>query len=327
MESVARGWVDGLLFSELMEISDDPAVLDDGQMWVVVGSYEGQWTFARFGTITPGSLPVASAWPGVGDWESSLSRSQYCSGVEELRHLISRGEIYQTNLCRILSARCDATSLLPLAHQVSSGNHAPFAAWFDLPELSLVSASPERFLERDGSRIISSPIKGTAATAAEMLEKDQAENIMIVDLMRHDLGKICVTGSVRTPRLLAIEEHPGLVHLVSDVEGTLREGISWKEIFNATFPPGSITGAPKSSAMKAIATLEPVPRGPYCGTIGWVHGTRARLAVGIRTFFLQDEILHFGTGAGITWASNPDQEWAETELKAQRLIALASASS
>lgn len=322
---VARGWIDGLLLEDLIAVSDDPSVLDDGNFWVVIGSYEGNWRFARFASVEPSALPPSGHWQGVEAWRSSLDQNEYCAGVEELRSKIERGEIYQTNLCRILSARCDAQSLLPLANQVSRGNPSPFAAWFDLPDIQVVCASPERFLERSGTRILSSPIKGTAPTADQMLEKDRAENVMIVDLVRHDLGQICQPGSIRTPRLLDVEEHPGLVHLVSDIEGELNEGISWATILGATFPPGSITGAPKSTAMKAIAQLEPVPRGPYCGAIGWIHGDRARLAVGIRTFYLQEGILHFGTGAGITWASDPQQEWEETELKAQRLISIASA--
>ena len=148
---------------------------------------------------------------------------------------------------------------------------------------------------------------------------------MIVDLVRHDFGSICTTGSIHIPRLLGVEEHPGLVHLVSDIQGTLRSDISWGEIFSAILPAGSISGAPKSSAVDLIAKLEKLEdgeRGPYCGAIGWVHGARAELAVGIRTFWLQAGTLKFGTGAGITWGSDPELEWAETELKASRLLSI-----
>lgn len=318
--------MDGLLLQDLVELSDDPAVLADGNFWAVIGSYEGHWRFARFSTMERGALPPSSPWVAVAGWQSSLDKGEYCSAVESLRQMIARGEIYQTNLCRILSAPCEAETLLGLAHRVQLGNPAPFFAWLELPEIQVVCASPERFLEREGDVLLSSPIKGTARTTGELLEKDRAENIMIVDLVRHDLGQICQTGSVITPRLLATEDHPGLVHLVSDVRGTLKAAVTWEEIFQATFPAGSITGAPKSTAIKAIAALESQPRGPYCGAIGWVHGERARLAVGIRTFYLSDGLLRFGTGAGITWASDPEREWLETELKADRLIALASKS-
>ena len=149
---------------------------------------------------------------------------------------------------------------------------------------------------------------------------------MIVDLVRHDFGSICQTGSIHTPRLLAVEEHPGLVHLVSDVQGTLQPDTSWQEIFDSVLPAGSISGAPKSSARELITRMEREPRGPYCGAIGWVHGDRAELAVGIRTFWIDHTTsarrLKFGTGAGITWGSEPELEWAETQLKASRLLSI-----
>jgi para-aminobenzoate synthetase component 1 len=144
---------------------------------------------------------------------------------------------------------------------------------------------------------------------------------MIVDLMRNDLGMICESGSVEVSRLLSTETHPGLQHLVSDVEGDLKKGISWKEIFKAVSPPGSVSGAPKSSAVSVIAENED-PRGPYCGILGWVQKDQAELSVAIRVFW-KDDKLRFGTGAGITFSSNSLQEWEETELKASRLIKIA----
>jgi para-aminobenzoate synthetase component 1 len=148
---------------------------------------------------------------------------------------------------------------------------------------------------------------------------------MIVDLVRNDLGAVAVTGSVEVPSLTAVEAHPGLVHLVSTVTATLRPGAGWPDLLAATFPPGSVTGAPKSAALSAIGELEPAPRGPYCGAVGWVDADRRRatLAVGIRTFWAtgtgETRHLHLGTGAGVTWGSDPEAEWDETELKARRL--------
>ena len=144
---------------------------------------------------------------------------------------------------------------------------------------------------------------------------------MIVDLMRNDFGRICESGTVEVPRLLANEEHPGLRHLVSDIQGLLRSELSWKEILEALSPPGSISGAPKSSALSVIADHEST-RGPYCGALGWVHGQEAELSVAIRIFWKNDG-LHFGTGAGITWNSDAEQEWEETQLKARKLISIA----
>jgi para-aminobenzoate synthetase component 1 len=146
-----------------------------------------------------------------------------------------------------------------------------------------------------------------------------------VDLVRNDLGVVAVPGTVEVPTLCAVEHHPGLVHLVSTVRATLRPDVGWPELLAAAFPPGSVTGAPKSSALTAIAELEPVPRGPYCGAVGWVDADRqeAQLAVGIRTFWAGEGRLHLGVGAGITWASDAAAEWDETELKAARLLTTA----
>ena len=152
-------------------------------------------------------------------------------------------------------------------------------------------------------------------------KKDKAENVMIVDLMRNDFGKICESGSVEVPRLLASEDHPGLRHLVSDIEGVVRKDISWEEILESLSPPGSISGAPKSSAISVITEHEE-KRGPYCGALGWVQGDQCELSVAIRIFW-QDSQIHFGTGAGITWGSDPVSEWEETQLKARRLISIA----
>ena len=188
-----------------------------------------------------------------------------------------------------------------------------------------MTASPELFLRRQGDHVASGPIKGTATHADELSAKDHAENVMIVDLVRNDLGAVAVTGSVEVPSLTAVEAHPGLVHLVSTVTAPLRPEAGWPDLLAATFPPGSVTGAPKSAALSAIGELEPAPRGPYCGAVGWVDADRRRatLAVGIRTFWAtgagETRHLHLGTGAGITWGSDPEAEWDETELKARRL--------
>ncbi|MCU0279739.1 MAG: chorismate-binding protein, partial [Candidatus Nanopelagicales bacterium] len=151
-----------------------------------------------------------------------------------------------------------------------------------------------------------------------------AENIMIVDLVRNDLGRVARTGSVAVRQLLAVEPYPGLYHLVSTVTADL-DGVTWPPIFDATFPPGSVSGAPKHSALSVIRQIEPCERQWYCGAFGWVDADeqRADLAVAIRTFWLSEGMLKFGTGAGITWGSNPAGEWRETQLKAQRLIEIA----
>jgi len=321
----------GRLATDLVEVSEDPTVLDTSGFWAVVGTFEGAWTLARFADVREAPPPrSAEPWTDVppDSWTSSLSRSEYCEGVSAVRELIAAGEVYQVNLCRVMSVDVGhRVPLASLATRLAQGNPAPHAAQVVLPEagLDVLSASPELFLRRDGDAVASAPIKGTGRTAADLTAKDVAENVMIVDLVRNDLGRVCETGAVMVDDALALEQHPGLVHLVSTVRGRLRPGTSWPDLLAATFPPGSVSGAPKSSALRTIGQIEPVPRGPYCGAVGWVDadaGT-ASLAVGIRTFWRGGSTLHFGTGAGITWGSDPEREWRETELKAERLLGLA----
>jgi para-aminobenzoate synthetase component 1 len=319
----------GLWARDLVELTDDPSRLDDGNFWAVVITYEGVMNFARFADVRQGQSEEFSihvkreSWaPPRQEWSSSLSHQMYVDSVTRIREAIQRGEVYQINLCRILSVPSVSSHLLGAMPRLMAGNPAPYLSSIELPGISVASASPELLLRRNGDVLTSSPIKGTAKSRDGLLEKDRAENVMIVDLVRHDFGSICRTGSIHTPRLLDVEEHPGLVHLVSDVQGVLKPGVSWGEIFQSILPAGSISGAPKSSAVNVIRSLEPVERGPYCGAIGWVQGENGELAVGIRTFWIEGGLLRFGTGAGITWGSDPEMEWAETELKAHRLLSL-----
>lgn len=303
--------------------------------WALVATFEGAVTAVRFADVRAGALETgAVAWaPLGGHWDSSLGAAAYVKAVEQVRERIAAGTVYQVNVCRVLRhALAEGADLDGLDHLVRSGNPAPHAARIRCAAagLDVVSASPELYLARRDGRIVTRPIKGTAPTAKGLLPKDHAENVMIVDLMRNDLSAVCEPGTVSVDELCALESHPGLVHLVSTVSGLLRPGVSWTEIFDAAYPPGSVSGAPKSSALRAIHDLEPAARGPYCGAIGWVDADRgeAEVAVGIRTFWAEtdgdgDRWLRFGTGAGITWHSDPAGEWAETELKAARLVGIA----
>ncbi|MFF3324208.1 chorismate-binding protein [Streptomyces sp. NPDC002889] len=330
----------GLVATDLRDVTSDPAALDSAGFWAVAADFEGRLTCARFGDVRsePVPDPMPGQWhgPAAGDWTSSLDRAAYIAGVHRIREHIAAGEVYQANLCRVLSAPlpdpagADVDALTAL---LARGNPAPYAGTIRLPAhgVEIATASPELYLRRIGDTVESGPIKGTGRTAEDLLDKDHAENVMIVDLVRNDLGRVCATGSVSVPALCAVEPHPGLVHLVSTVRGELPRGAGWRELLAATFPPGSVTGAPKSSALKIIGALETAPRGPYCGGIGWVDADRGtgELAVGIRTFWIDRTPvgvpqLRFGTGAGITWGSDPGREWAETELKASRLLAVAS---
>ncbi|MGW0466761.1 chorismate-binding protein [Streptomyces sp. NPDC003027] len=327
----------GLVATDLRDVTHDPEALDSAGFWAVSADFEGRLTCARFGDVRPEPVPapVPGAWrgPATGDWTSSLDRAAYTAGVRRIREHIARGEVYQANLCRVMSAPLpepETADVDALTALLARGNPAPYAGTIRLPAhgVEIATASPELYLRRHGRTVESGPIKGTGRTAEDLLEKDHAENVMIVDLVRNDLGRVCATGSVSVPELCAVEPHPGLVHLVSTVRGELDAAVGWPELLDATFPPGSVTGAPKSSALRIIAALETAPRGPYCGGVGWVDADRrtAELAVGIRTFWIDraDGVLRFGTGAGITWGSDPEREWAETELKASRLLAVAS---
>lgn len=325
--------------------------LADGGFWVLVGTFEGRidaWRFeeVQYGSPAPEAPDVAALWEGPPreSWVSSLDASEYMAGVEAIRSDIREGDVYQVNLCRVLSAPLPAAGPGPdavaLAHVLATGNPARYASRIAIPAADgipgcwIVSASPELYLEVDGSVVRSSPIKGTSAPGVPMLDKDVAENVMITDLVRNDLAHVAEPGTIAVPELLGEHSHPGLVHLQSTVEARLAASHAWtpamwSDLLAGTFPPGSVSGAPKSAALRIIAREETAPRGPYCGAIGWIDADarRAELAVGIRTFWWEPErggVLRFGTGAGITWGSDPAGEWEETELKARRLIALAS---
>ncbi|MFD3516898.1 chorismate-binding protein [Streptomyces sp. NPDC058657] len=327
-----------LVASDLRDVTSDPAALDSAGFWAVAADFEGRLVCARFGDVrrepVPAAVPGAWRGPAADSWTSSLDHAAYTAGVRRIRAHIAKGEVYQANLCRVLSAPiAPGADIDALTALLARGNPAPYAGTIRLPAhgVEIATASPELYLSRDGDVVESGPIKGTGRTAADLLEKDHAENVMIVDLVRNDLGRVAVTGSVTVPRLCAVEPHPGLVHLVSTVHAELSPGAGWAGLLAATFPPGSVTGAPKSSALKIIEALETAPRGPYCGGIGWIDADRrtGELAVGIRTFWIDraapgGPALKFGTGAGITWGSDPEREWAETELKASRLLAVAS---
>ena len=315
-------WMGGVKASGLLEISDDPQSLDDGGFWAVLSTFEGTFTCAKFKEITSGDFERED-FAGISkEWVSTHTREEYISYVQQIRSSIERGDVYQVNACRTLRNDFQG-SLRGLFSSMLEENPADFSSYIRLPGVEVASASPERFLSRTGEVIVTSPIKGTAPLDGEDFgEKDQSENLMIVDLMRNDVSAISVPGSVQVSQLFRTELHPGLKHLVSDVQAQLLPGTTWAEIFQVMSPPGSVSGAPKSSALRIIQDNEGT-RDLYCGFIGWVHGDRAELAVTIRTFWRKDGSLSFGTGAGITWGSDPLQEWEETELKAANLIRIA----
>jgi para-aminobenzoate synthetase component I len=268
---------------------------------------------------------------------SGLDRSAYEAGVERIRGWIADGNIYQANLTRRLATSFRGDPW-PLYRRLRTGDPALFAAFLDLGRSPLTgapraiaSASPEPFIavSSDG-RVATNPIKGTRPRgrdraddrrlACELLasEKDRAENVMIVDVLRNDLGRVCAPGTVRVPRLCRLERTAAVQHLVSTVTGRLAPGRDAFDVLAASFPGGSITGAPKIRAMELLERLEPVRRGPYTGIAGWLgpDGSMAT-SILIRTFVADGELLSLHVGGGITWRSDPAAEWDETVAKAR----------
>jgi para-aminobenzoate synthetase component 1 len=268
---------------------------------------------------------------------SGLDRAAYEAGVESVRRSIAVGEIYQANLARRLSTPFRGDPW-PLYRRLRTGDPSLFAAYVDLganpltgAPRAIASASPEPFLSlSSGGKVETNPIKGTRPRgrdrdddrrlARELLDsgKDRAENVMIVDVLRNDLGRVCEPGSVRVPRLCRLERTAAVQHLVSTVTGQLLPGRDAFDLLAASFPGGSITGAPKIRAMELLEELEPVRRGPYTGIAGWIGADGAMgSSILIRTFVADGERLSLHVGGGITWRSNPAAEWAETITKAR----------
>jgi para-aminobenzoate synthetase component 1 len=301
---------------------------------------------ARLDALTAGSNPsrpdprTAGTSTDAGQpplaFVSRTDRPAWIEQVRALRAAIGRGEIYQANLARRLEAAFDGDPW-PLFRQLRTGDPALFAGYLDLgPSVvggsarAILSASPEPFLALDRERTVrTDPIKGTRprgrtpeqdrALARELLAsaKDQAENVMIVDVLRNDLGRVCEPGSVRVPRLLRLERSATVQHLVTTVTGRLRADADAFDLLAASFPGGSITGAPKIRAMTLIEALEPVRRGPYCGTLLWLGPDGGMgSSILIRTLVADGERLTLHVGGGITWRSDAEAEWQETAAKA-----------
>jgi len=262
----------------------------------------------------------ASGSYAIGEWRTSWSESEYAAAVETVRAAIHEGDVYQVNLVQHLCAEFDGD---PLALADALAPLRPLEpAPLQGDGWTIVSASPELLLSKRGRTIRTCPIKGTRP-AGEHVEsaKDAAEHVMIVDLERNDLSRVCVAGSVRWPELLVERQLAGVSHLVATVEGELREDVTLTELLEAVLPGGSVTGCPKLAALDLIAQLEPVGRGAAMGALGRIYPNGdLDLALTIRTFAVADGLVHLWVGGGIVWDSDPEAEVEESWVKARPLL-------
>jgi para-aminobenzoate synthetase component 1 len=278
---------------------------------------------------------------------SNLARAEFISAVGRAQQYIRAGDIYQANLSHRLTAGVQALACSPgtlkrelqlpgweLFQKLAAVSPAPFSAYLDCGDFEIASSSPEQFLRMSGAHIVTRPIKGTRPRDADATRdaqlayelqtsaKELAELVMITDLLRNDLGKVCEYGSVQVPELARLEKFAQVQHLVSTVEGRLRKDMTHFAAFASCFPGGSITGAPKFRAMEIIDELEPVSRGPYCGCIGYLGFNReSQLSIAIRTAVCAAGKIHFNVGAGIVADSDPTAEYEETLAKAAGFLA------
>jgi para-aminobenzoate synthetase component 1 len=266
-------------------------------------------------------LPPATCSP----LRSNFTRDSYCAAIRRAKDYITAGDIYQVNLSQRFQCAITA-SPLELYAALRAANPAPYAAYLDIGGAQILSSSPECFLRMNGRDIITRPIKGTLPRhrdPAHLLHsaKDNAELLMITDLERNDLGRVCAFGSVHVPELFRVESYATVHHLVATVAGTLRPGVSHVQALRACFPGGSITGAPKIRAMEIIDELEPHARGVYCGAIGYFgHDGASHFNIAIRTIVHQSGLLTFHAGGGIVADSEPDTEYDETLAKAEGIL-------
>lgn len=264
---------------------------------------------------------------------SNFNRQQYVHAVNKIKNYILEGDIFEANISQRFTAKLPKDiSCLDLYHRLKKFNPAPFSAYLSFNDITLVSASPERFLKLSNGKIETRPIKGTCRRSNDILEdaklaetllaseKDKAENVMIVDLLRNDLSRVCKEFSVEVTQLCGLESYATVHHLVSVITGELRESCNAIDLLRATFPGGSITGAPKIRAMEIIAEFEPTQRGPYCGSIGYIGFDGSMdTSITIRTFAIKNNIVTFQAGGAIVVDSDAENEYQETLTKAKAL--------
>ncbi len=276
--------------------------------------------------------PVDRVFSINGQIQSNLTMQQYGDAFERIQRYIHDGDCYQVNFAQMFSVPCRG-DLWHAYTRLRAINPAPFGAYINTPYGRILSSSPERFLRVNAGQVDTRPIKGTRARSLDRAEderrsvelqlssKDRAENLMITDLLRNDLGKSCHPGSIHVPSLFQVESFATVHHLVSTITGSLSDSSDALSLFSGCFPGGSITGAPKYRAMEIIDDLEPDPRGIYCGSIGYIgYNGNMDTNIAIRTMVYRDGIMQFGAGGGIVSDSRMEAEYQETMDKASAMI-------
>lgn len=320
-------------------VYDTVAVFDHRarRAWVVSHAADADAKAARLASrlAQAPEVPPPLDWTPGASWQAELGRAAVEANIQRVIEYIYAGDIFQANYTqRFTASRPPQLGDFDIYRRLRALSPAPFATFLRCGPLSIASATPERFLRLDpDGRVVAEPIKGTrprhadpardAAQAEELRGsvKDHAENLMIVDLMRNDLGRVCDIGSVRVPQLCALETFASVHHLVSRVEGRLRAGLGPVDLLRATFPGGSITGAPKIRAMEIIHELEPAPRGAYCGCLGWIGADGAMdMSMTIRTLTLAGDTIVAQAGGGIVADSDPSAEYEESMVKIAPLL-------
>lgn len=281
--------------------------------------------------VTAPEMPVSAITEPV-SLKGGFTHQEYIAAVEKARQYIIAGDIFEVNLSQRFETELSITPF-ELYQRLKQINPAPFACYLNFNQVTVVSASPERFLRVQGDRVETRPIKGTRprgktpdedeALANDLLNssKDRAENMMIVDLERNDLGRVCRFGTVKVTELAILEVFPTVFHLTSTIEGRLRDGLNSIDLLKATFPGGSITGAPKVRAMEIIDQLEPTRRSLYTGSIGYLgFNGDLDLNIAIRTFLIKENKAYFQVGGAVVYDSDPEAEYQETLAKGKALI-------
>jgi para-aminobenzoate synthetase component 1 len=316
------------LLEKLPDTAKDDLALPD----CILGFYDNIASFNKpthSGAGAQNGFFDANALRGV---KSNFTKEQYKTAVKKAKKYIKRGDVYQVNLSQRFEARLH-TEPYELYLKLRDFSPAPFSSYLNFSDCNIISSSPERFLMKRGSYIETRPIKGTRPRSKDLLMdefnrneltksyKDRAEHIMIVDLERNDLGRVCEYGSVRPAEFIALEEYANVFHLVSTISGRLKKDVGPIDCLTSTFPGGSITGAPKIRSMEIIEELEPVKRGIYTGAIGYISFSGDMdTSIAIRTIVTKGDRLYFHAGGGIVHDSDPEAEYTETIDKAKGML-------